>query len=303
MKECTICTSLMEDRDRFCPFCGYLFRRKPPSPDMAAILIRMEKNATFTGNRGLLWYFGGTFAIRLFLVIDGGFLLTAAIMNRLKPTPVFIGAVILLVVAAVAVTILREILRHPRKKGNLLLKSRILSGRIAVEQAKVKNIDKLLENIYQAPIRSKVTDARTKIERLVDSLIECKVNLDFLRFTNDYSIIDRANRTGAFNPESLSKILALEDTRLREWKTQLQTEIDRPIASESYAKKIELAKTFKEQISLAMVSNILTSTSLLSADSSHQDVLSNVKDIDQEIERINYELDRLSAEVELDKVQ
>ncbi len=302
MKECSICMSLIDKKDRFCPFCGYLFRRKSPKPEMTQILLRMEQNSSFLGSSNLDWYYAVTFGIGLFLVLDAVFLLSHAIANRLKPTSMFVGLTILIVVAGISLAILRERLRYPRRKGNLLLKSRVLSGRIAKELEKIINIDNLLKNIYQPQIRAKVLDAKEKIESLVDSLITCKVNLDFLRLSNDYSIIDRANKAGAFTPELLSQAIAREDDKLKDWKTELQKGIDRPITLKAFTEKLELAKAFKEQISLNMVSTILSSTSRMGTESLSQGVPNSEEDIDQEIERINYEIDRLDAEFELEKL-
>jgi hypothetical protein len=190
---------------------------------------------------------------------------------------------------------------HRRRKDNLLSKGQILSARILTELSKIRDIDKLVENISQEQTRTKVLEARAKIESLVDSLIGCKVNLDFLRFANDYSVIENANRSHALQPERLRELLIDQDLKLWGWLSKLQEEFPRPVTLEYFTAKHDVARKLKERISLAMVSNILSSTTLLDAESSVQAMQSDEKDIDQEIERINYEIDRLNAEFELGK--
>ena len=268
----------MQETDRLCPICGDRNRHSPGTSalflglglDLVVLLFGLLGISVLSSKGGL---------ILILLSLGAGVFLVRALRIRMKKEG------------------------ELKAEGNPLVKTQTLSKRIALELEKITSIDSLLDNIYRPQIRSKVVDGRAKIERLVDSLIRWKVNLDFLRFYNDYAVIDRANKAGVLQPDRLSQLLEREDDKLVDWKADLERQLDRPVTWECYEEKIALVKALKERISLGMVSNLLSSTTLLNTDSSAWDVQPSELDIDEEIGRITYEIDRLNAELELDKLR
>jgi len=170
-----------------------------------------------------------------------------------------------------------------------------ICGRIDEEIKRVGDIEALLGNVRNAETRRRVEDIVAKIRGYIESLIRCRVDLEFMKQAISLSAVkDEGRDLGS------GEILQFCSGVKAEFNASLEG-----IRSSYRMKSIDEYVGAKERdfedsiedLSIGLISSILARTSIVGRDLGGFE--RDYKSLEDSIESINHEIDRLSAELAL----
>jgi len=180
--------------------------------------------------------------------------------------------------------------------SNVLVKRHSAFDRAKALKQKIVSITTMLQSVVSKESTDRISEFIGKMQSLYESLVSIRTRLEFQKCIGNLAAVREAYDTK--NVEEIQHLLTMEKSSFIEWKDDLLKTFPFPSIEESVATCLDEFGMMTEQIALAIISNILSTTSLLSSGVA-EELSARSKDIDEETERINYELDRLQGEFSL----
>jgi hypothetical protein len=172
-------------------------------------------------------------------------------------------------------------------------KNKQLCSKIDQEIQRVKDIENLLANIKNETIKDKIIGIIVQINGYIDSLVKCRCDIELYKIYGSLSalLVDSKKITS----EDLVKYCNEFKEELHDTFREIKESYDRGYLEEYFEGKIKDLDKMIEDMSMLLISSILSNTSIIKELEYSPE--SDFKVLENNIDKINYEIDRLSAEL------
>ncbi|MBN2694559.1 hypothetical protein JXR93_07840 [bacterium] len=268
LNRCQICGTIVEQSRDYCPYCGYKLKY------IEKLTIKLKKE-----------YFSKKYITkeyRKFYEKSNNSSYTENEINNMF-------------------FLKRLFVNTNRFKNSPLEKSTTLKKKINSEKNKIAAIQDALKNVKNKDIKEKIEITIKGVKNLINSLVNCLIDIEFIRYIESFnSTLNHIIKNRVTESQIINKLIWEEETKYNNWEKSIifEDKKDESIFAHLKNKKSDFS-SMKEKISLILISNLLSTTTVLTTETDISLYQTDLNNIDHEIDKLNSEIERLNVEIEL----